>query len=265
MWRAFGDAPVESRYVMFSATKAVVAGAVWILIGEGALDVSRPVASLIPEFAPNGKDAITVEQVMLHTSGFPRAPFGNARLGRPRPSARAVLAVALQLGAGDALRVPPHDRALGARGDHRAPARAATSARSCASASSSRSGSAGLQVGVPIAQQGDINDLVLTGEATPPDELEAAIGIRELPLTEVTPDALMSFNQPERARGRRSRRRRRVDRGRPRARTTRRCSPTRSASGSRKCWPTSTAQRAQPHARLHGDSREPHARARRRR
>jgi len=59
-WRAFGDAPVESRYVIFSATKAVVAGAVWILIGEGALDVSRPVASIISEFASNGKDAITV-------------------------------------------------------------------------------------------------------------------------------------------------------------------------------------------------------------
>src|SRR6478609_9525842 len=76
VWRAFGDAPVESRYVIFSATKAVVAGAVWILIGEGLLDVASPVAAIVPEFAPNGKDAITVEQVMLHTSGFPRAPFG---------------------------------------------------------------------------------------------------------------------------------------------------------------------------------------------
>src|SRR3954454_3970174 len=75
VWRAFGDAPVESRYVMFSATKAVVAGAVWILIGEGLLDITRPVAALIPEFAPNDKGSITVEQVMLHTSGFPRAPF----------------------------------------------------------------------------------------------------------------------------------------------------------------------------------------------
>ena len=27
--------------------------------------------------------------------------------------------------------------------------------------------------------------------------MEAAIGVRELPLTEVTPDALMSFNRPE--------------------------------------------------------------------
>ena len=75
VWRAFGAAPVASRYVIFSATKAVVAGAVWILIGEGLVDVTRPVAALIPEFAPNGKEAITVEQVMLHTSGFPRAPF----------------------------------------------------------------------------------------------------------------------------------------------------------------------------------------------
>ena len=46
-------------------------------------------------------------------------------------------------------------------------------------------------------QQGDINELVLTGEPATPDELEAAIGVRELPLTEVTPDALMSFNRPE--------------------------------------------------------------------
>ena len=50
---------------------------------------------------------------------------------------------------------------------------------------------------MPDAAQGDINDLVLAGEPATPDELEAAIGIRELPLTEVTADALMSFNQPE--------------------------------------------------------------------
>ena len=41
---------------MFSATKAVVAGAVWILMGEGLLDVTVPVATIIPEFATNGKD-----------------------------------------------------------------------------------------------------------------------------------------------------------------------------------------------------------------
>src|SRR5258706_14990467 len=75
VWVTLGDAAPESRYVIFSSTKPVVAGAVWILIGEGLLDVSRRVAEIVPEFATNGKDVITIEQVMLHTSGFPSAPF----------------------------------------------------------------------------------------------------------------------------------------------------------------------------------------------
>ncbi len=33
-------------------------------------------ADHIPEFGTNGKDVVTVEQVLLHTSGFPRAPLG---------------------------------------------------------------------------------------------------------------------------------------------------------------------------------------------
>ena len=70
--------------------------------------------------ARTARTRITVEQVMLHTSGFPRAPFGAARLGRSRAPARAVRELAVQLGAGNALRVPPDLRALGARGDHRA-------------------------------------------------------------------------------------------------------------------------------------------------
>ena len=44
----------------------------------------RPVASASSSTCrssrPNGKDVITVEQVMLHTSGFPHAPLGAARL-----------------------------------------------------------------------------------------------------------------------------------------------------------------------------------------
>src|SRR3954453_4598226 len=49
--RTLGDAAADSRYVIFSATKPVVAGAAWILIGEGKLDPSKRVAEIIPEFA----------------------------------------------------------------------------------------------------------------------------------------------------------------------------------------------------------------------
>jgi CubicO group peptidase (beta-lactamase class C family) len=196
VWQDFGDAPAGSRYVIFSATKAVVAGAVWILIGEGLLDVTRPVAAIVPEFAANGKDAVTVEQVMLHTSGFPRAPFApldwddrDRRLGRfsswrlnwepgsrfeyHPTSAHWVLAEIIERCTGGDFRTFIRERIL------------------------EPLGLAGLEVGVPLAQQSDINDLVLTGEPATPDELEAAIGVRSLPLTEVTADALMSFNRPE--------------------------------------------------------------------
>jgi CubicO group peptidase (beta-lactamase class C family) len=50
-----------------------------MLIAEGKIDVSQRVVDYIPEFGTNGKDVITVEQVMLHTSGFPHAPLGPPR------------------------------------------------------------------------------------------------------------------------------------------------------------------------------------------
>lgn len=75
LFEAFGDCTTESRFPIYSATKPLTASAVWQLIGDGLLDVSLPVAHYIPEFATNGKDVVTVEQVMLHTCGFPMGPM----------------------------------------------------------------------------------------------------------------------------------------------------------------------------------------------
>lgn len=192
--RTYGAAP-DSRYVIFSATKPVVAGAVWVLIGEGELDVNRRVAEYVPEFGSNGMDVITVEQVLLHTSGFPHAPFNAldwddrerrlARFAKWRTnwqpgtryeyhptSAHWVLAELIERVAGEDFRSFIRARVLDPNGLRN------------------------LQVGVPEADQSNINVLVNTGEPMTPDELEAAIGIRELPVTEVTPEALLSFNQP---------------------------------------------------------------------
>ncbi|MDQ1449382.1 MAG: hypothetical protein QOC79_2353, partial [Actinomycetota bacterium] len=62
-FETFGAATTDTRFCVYSATKPIVASAVWLLIGEGLLDPGRPVAHYIPEFASNGKEAITVEQV----------------------------------------------------------------------------------------------------------------------------------------------------------------------------------------------------------
>jgi CubicO group peptidase (beta-lactamase class C family) len=195
LWVTLGDAAPESRYVIFSSTKPVVAAAVWILMGEGAIDVTRRVSEIIPEFATNGKEVITVEQVLLHTSGFPAAPFDpldwddrDQRLARfatwrcnwepgtryeyHPTSAHWVLAELIERCTGSDFRDFVRTRVI------------------------EPLGLSGLQVGVPVDQQGDINDLVATGSHATPDELEAVLGIRALPVTEVTTEALLRFNEP---------------------------------------------------------------------
>jgi CubicO group peptidase (beta-lactamase class C family) len=69
----FGAATDTTRFCIFSATKPIVASAVWMLMAEGRIDVADRVARVVPEFGTNGKGLVTIEQVMLHTSGFPNA------------------------------------------------------------------------------------------------------------------------------------------------------------------------------------------------
>jgi CubicO group peptidase (beta-lactamase class C family) len=195
VFETFGSETDESRYVIFSATKAFVAGAVWVLIGEGKVDVGKRVADYIPEFASNGKDDITVEQVMLHTSGFPAAPMpfdqGATSEGRTKAfarwrlnwdpgttyeyhptSAHWVLAEIIERVSGQDYRDFVEQRVTRPAGiDRRV-------------------------LGVPRDQQDGIAELQQCGEPATPDELEAVLGIRELPVTEVTPEALLSFNTP---------------------------------------------------------------------
>lgn len=72
-------APDDSRFIVFSATKALLAGAIWRLIDRGDVDVAAPVAAYLDAFTTNGKDVVTVEQVLTHTGGFPFAPLGPPR------------------------------------------------------------------------------------------------------------------------------------------------------------------------------------------
>src|SRR4051812_27938767 len=196
VFETFGDANAQTRYAIFSSTKAFVAGAIWVLIGEGKVDVGKRVADYIPEFATNGKEDITVEQVMLHTSGFPHAPMdfasGNTSEGRTAvfakwklnwepgssyeyhaTSAHWVLAEIIE-------RVTGEDF------------------RDFVEARVTRPAGIGRRVlGVPVDDQDNVATLVNVGEPPTAEELKAAMGVTELPVTEVTPDALISFNNPE--------------------------------------------------------------------
>jgi CubicO group peptidase (beta-lactamase class C family) len=186
---AYGDATADTRYVVYSATKPFVAGAMWALIGDGAVDVGQRVVDYVPEFGTNGKDVITVEQVMLHTSGFPAAPLvpldGATSEGRCRAfarwrcnwepgsrfeyhptSAHWVLAEIIERVAGADFRDVVEQRVTKPAGLPRV-------------------------LGVSGA-----HTLVCVGAEATPDELDAAFGVRELPVTEVTNEALERFNDP---------------------------------------------------------------------
>ena len=61
----------ETVVLVFSSTKGVTAVCANLLIERGRLDPDATVASLWPEFAVNGKEAITVGDVLAHRAGLP--------------------------------------------------------------------------------------------------------------------------------------------------------------------------------------------------
>ena len=79
-FETFGDATNERRYITQSVGRNVVAAAVWKLLGDGRFTLDERVADVIPEFATNGEDVVTVEHVLTHRAGFPFAPLGYPKM-----------------------------------------------------------------------------------------------------------------------------------------------------------------------------------------
>jgi CubicO group peptidase (beta-lactamase class C family) len=63
--------PEDTLVVLFSGTKGIVAAVVAMLIDRGTLDPDDRVAVHWPEFAANGKEDVTLGQVLSHTVGLP--------------------------------------------------------------------------------------------------------------------------------------------------------------------------------------------------
>jgi serine-type D-Ala-D-Ala carboxypeptidase len=62
---------VDTVFDLASLTKPVAtATAIWQLAERGKLKLTDPVAKYWPDFGANGKEAVTIEQCLLHTSGL---------------------------------------------------------------------------------------------------------------------------------------------------------------------------------------------------
>lgn len=190
-------ASLNHRYCFFSATKPLVASVIWTLMAEGKVSISEPVVSYFSEFAAaddDVKSSITLEQVLLHTAGFPMAPLGPEEWGSDgsriekmagwridwepgtryiyhSTSAHWVLAEIINRVTGNDYRDEVQNRITDPAGLPRL-------------------------LGIPQGQQDDIAQLVPVGEVATGDEIEAVFGVRELPPNGVTEDLLMNFNEP---------------------------------------------------------------------
>jgi CubicO group peptidase (beta-lactamase class C family) len=60
----------EHMVIWFSMTKATVAVAMAQLWERGLVDLDDPIATYVPEFGVNGKEAITIRHCLTHTAGF---------------------------------------------------------------------------------------------------------------------------------------------------------------------------------------------------
>jgi CubicO group peptidase (beta-lactamase class C family) len=78
--RATLGAAEDARFTVFSVTKALTAAAVWLFLA-GDLRPGTRVAELVPELDREGFDAVTVEHLLTHTAGFPRAPMRQEEAG----------------------------------------------------------------------------------------------------------------------------------------------------------------------------------------
>ncbi len=183
----------ETLYVVFSATKAIMSAAAWLLIQEGKLDITARVADLIPEFGTHGKDVITVEQLFTHTAGFPYAPFDPTLW--PDPQKRLERFAHWKLNWEPGTRFEYHPTAsmwviaalieLCSGSDFRdfIRTRIATPL-----------GLSDLHVGLPPALHGRVADIVHVGSRPSAEELRA-LGFPDIPEGEVTEAALQGFNQ----------------------------------------------------------------------
>jgi len=184
----------ETLYCVFSCTKAIVSAAIWILLGEGKLRLDQGAADIIPEFATNGKDTITVEHLLLHTGGFPNAPYAQPEWLDRNKRLERFKSWRLEFPVGERFVYHPTsgfwvlaeiiERCTGQDFREFVRERIATPL-----------GLPNLRLGIPPSEHGRMADIVHVGEPLTAEEM-AKLGLPPMPETEVTETAILGFNGP---------------------------------------------------------------------
>lgn len=188
-----------SRFVGFSATKALVAAAIWRLLDAGEVALEEPAATYVPEFGTNGKDVVTVEHLLTHTGGFPWAPLGPGRWATTESRREAFSRWRLTLEPGSTYVYHP-TAGHWVLGEIIATVTGMGHADAIEELVTAPLGLPRL-LAIPVDEQGDIVDAVGYGSQPTPDEMEEAFGFKVDISQFIPPDvalgALLSLNDPE--------------------------------------------------------------------
>ena len=84
LFDCIGAARPHQLMPLYSATKVLPALAAVRLAGEERLRFGSRVVDVLPWFTGGGKDDITVDHLLLHLAGLPRAPLGPPEWSDPR-------------------------------------------------------------------------------------------------------------------------------------------------------------------------------------
>ena len=187
---ALGDCTQETRFHMYSAIKPSAALTAMELAAEGLFDIAAPVSDVLGPFGANGKEAITVSQVLLHAGGFPYAPLHRAEVNDRAARVAAYASWRIDWEPGTRFEYHPlsahwvlADIVTEVTGR---PYTDVIAERVMEPAGCSR------WLGIDVDEQAGVADVVPVGSAATADEL-AALGLDELP-GGVGEEALMAFN-----------------------------------------------------------------------
>ena len=183
----------ETLYCVFSCTKAITSAAAWLLIQEGVLGLDESVAEVIPEFGSNGKQEVLVEQLFLHSAGFPQAPYPQHEWLSREKRLERFAKWRLVFEPGSRFEYHPTssmwviaeliERRSGVPYQQFIRERIALPL-----------GLPDLYVGLPPEQHGRTADVVHVGAEMTDEEFEK-LGFPRPPATEVTPEAILGFNR----------------------------------------------------------------------
>jgi len=198
--KTFGDATDDTRYPIFSSTKAFAVSAFWMLIGEGKVSIDAKVSEYLPGFEDNGKQDVTVEHVLLHTAGFPNGIMGPPHWTTHRDRLEVYPRWTLDWEPGTKYAyhaTSAHwvlmDILTELTGtDHRDFIRERINAPI---------GLDSFRLGIPPEEQTNLAEVVYVGEEMTPDEMEAAFGFSSVPAPRGSlasmGDFALSLNQSE--------------------------------------------------------------------